>query len=303
MAVQINYTEFNSILLKLRTEYKIFAPVKLKGIGKSSKNDIIRYCEINDAKDIIFDEKSDFSPKEVYFPITQTLSYALNNDESLLEIDDKNYIIFMRPCDINAISIFNNLCSKDKQNGIFNDRLRKKIKIFMIECKEGFDTCFCVSMGMNKTDYYDMAFRFSSENILCEIKSEEFAVYFGGIGEQVNFTPVFVSKDRMTVHVPDVSEISNEMKDTSDWTEFLKRDGSWAEYTKRCISCGRCNFVCHTCVCFRVQDITYNDEGTVREKRRVWESCMKEGYSNNTGSQFYRRSSGDRMLFKVFHKI
>ena len=29
----------------------------------------------------------------------------------------------------------------------------------------------------------------------------------------------------------------------------------WEEYGARCIGCGRCNFVCPTCICFTMQDI------------------------------------------------
>ena len=77
----------------------------------------------------------------------------------------------------------------------------------------------------------------------------------------------------------------------------------WDEYTTRCIGCGRCNFVCPTCTCFTMQDVYYSDNGRVGERRRVGSSCMVDGYTNVAGGGQYRKTQGERMRFKVLHKI
>ena len=43
--------------------------------------------------------------------------------------------------------------------------------------------------------------------------------------------------------------------------------------------------------------------GKVGERRRVGASCMVDGYTNVAGGGQYRRSKGERMRFKVLHKI
>jgi sulfite reductase subunit A len=77
----------------------------------------------------------------------------------------------------------------------------------------------------------------------------------------------------------------------------------WEEYGARCIGCGRCNFVCPTCTCFTMQDIFYKDNPKAGERRRVWASCQVDGYSDIAGGHSFRQSQGERMRFKVLHKI
>ena len=79
--------------------------------------------------------------------------------------------------------------------------------------------------------------------------------------------------------------------------------GVWDEYSVRCIGCGRCNFVCPTCTCYTMQDVYYTENGKVGERRRVGASCMVDGYTNVAGGGQYRKTKGERMRFKVLHKI
>ena len=77
----------------------------------------------------------------------------------------------------------------------------------------------------------------------------------------------------------------------------------WKEYGSRCIGCGRCNFACPTCTCFSMQDIFYQDNKNVGERRRVWASCQVDGYTDLAGNISFRKEQSDRVRFKVMHKI
>ena len=52
-----------------------------------------------------------------------------------------------------------------------------------------------------------------------------------------------------------------------------------------------------------MQDIFYRDNANVGERRRVWASCQIDGYTEMAGGHEYRKSQGERMRFKVMHKI
>ena len=52
-----------------------------------------------------------------------------------------------------------------------------------------------------------------------------------------------------------------------------------------------------------MQDIFYTDNGKVGERRRVWASCMVDGYTDVAGGESYRKKYGQRMRFKVLHKV
>ncbi len=47
----------------------------------------------------------------------------------------------------------------------------------------------------------------------------------------------------------------------------------------------------------------YKDNPKAGERRRVWASCQVDGYSDIAGGHSFRQSQGERMRFKVLHKI
>ena len=110
-------------------------------------------------------------------------------------------------------------------------------------------------------------------------------------GESCEVTPDFVAENKEKVTLP--KNLSN---------ETYKKE-IWEEYGSRCIGCGRCNFVCPTCTCFTMQDIFYKDNPKAGERRRVWASCQVDGYTDIAGGHGFRQKQGDRMRFKVMHKI
>ena len=52
-----------------------------------------------------------------------------------------------------------------------------------------------------------------------------------------------------------------------------------------------------------MQDIFYRDNGKVGERRRIWASCQINGYTDMAGGISFRKPQGDKMRFKVMHKV
>lgn len=257
------------MILRLKEKYRLYAP-------KSFPNGSIRYGEIDSLSEIVTDEKSHFSPKEVYLPIVQTLFYFKNShcDESEIE-DDRDFLIFARACDINAIERLDTIYLK---NGGIEDfyykRLRDKVSFVLIECAESFDSCFCVSMGTNKTSNFIGIFRDG------KIDTES--------------QPVFVNENKKTVTIPAIDE--SLVRDVFE-LEY------WRSFDENCAGCGGCTAVCPTCSCFDTIDVIYNETSLDGERRRVWGSCMREDFSAMAGGHNVRKRAGDRMRFKVMHKV
>ncbi|MCD7808815.1 MAG: anaerobic sulfite reductase subunit AsrA [Erysipelotrichaceae bacterium] len=294
MGYKVNCEKINDILKELSAEYDIYAPKRFPKAGRYSDTDIIRYDIIEKAEDIVFDEKSDFPAKEVLSPITQTLFYFTEDEYRESKCTSKKILIFMRPCDINAMEHQNKIYL---ENGGYADlyyqRLQEKIKIVMMECSTGWDTCFCVSMGSNKTDDYSLAVRNQGDNWLVEVKDDTFKGYFEG--EETPFEVEFVEENELTLEVP---EIKNK-----DVLNKLKVHPMWEEFNSRCISCGACTIACSTCTCFTTTDIIYDDNGQVGERRRRSASCQIDDFTNVAGGGSYRNTAGDRMRYKVLHKF
>ena len=145
-------------------------------------------------------------------------------------------------------------------------------------------------MGTNKSDNYDAYIKVTGDVVTMDLKWDELAVSVEG-ETAAEVTPDYVTENIEKVTLP--KNLSNE--------SFTKE--IWKEYGDRCIKCGRCNFVCPTCTCFTMQDIFYKDNAKVGERRRVWASCQIDGYTDMAGGHGFRKSQGDRMRFKVMHKI
>ncbi|MBV7272599.1 anaerobic sulfite reductase subunit AsrA [Clostridium sp. PL3] len=296
MGYYVSLERMNKTINELKKEYKIYAPKRFEKRGWKPNTDLIRYGEIKSVSDIVYDIKSDFSPKEVFYPISQTLLYFTeNNCSESSTYDSKDIILFARPCDINAIKRLDNIFLKNgNEEDNYYKRLRDKLKIFMIECREGWDNCFCVSMGSNQTDNYSAAVRFEDNGLLIEAKDDEFGKYFTKETTR-EFTPEFVQENQKKVKLPKINSM--------DLLKKIHDLELWESFNDKCLSCGGCNTVCGTCSCFDTTDIIYNETSRDGERRRVWSSCMLEGYSTMAGGHNVRKTAGQRMRFKILHKV
>ncbi len=57
-----------------------------------------------------------------------------------------------------------------QNSDVYYARLRSKLKLVLLECRESFENCFCVSMDSNETRDYAAAIRLSDEGARIEVK-------------------------------------------------------------------------------------------------------------------------------------
>jgi len=292
MGYSLSKDQFDSLLDALKESYTVYGPAVDPDKGSYSDTDRITYKRISYLDDLVLDQKTYFSPKEIVYPVREPLFHFSEGSFSVPDIDGKKIAILLRPCDINGFDRLDTIFLKNgPEEDFYYKRRRENIRFFMIECTEGFDSCWCVSMNANKTDMYDVAFRFGSE-IMADVKNEEFASYFSGVTE-ADVDIQFIEKNLVEVKVPEIGSISPESFDY----------GMWDEYTSRCIACGRCNTSCITCSCFTMQDVAFGTEGRMAERRRRWAGCQLNGFTDMAGGHTYRPKHGEKMRFKTMHKI
>lgn len=293
MSYKISNSKFNEILERLSNDYEIYAPVRIKGRGRFSDTDNIRYQKISKVEEIEYKEKSRFSAKEIPFPATETIFNIVG--EQLLEplVKNRKFLVFLRSCDIHAMDKLDSIFLKngDVQDPYYK-RKRDNISYIVMGCNKSFENCFCVSMGTNKTDNYSMGIGFEEDSVKLEVKDSIFFDYFNNL-DKIDFKPDFVEENDIVVNLPDGEKI-----DTS-----LFNDEMWEEYAKRCIACGRCNFSCPTCSCFTTVDIAYDDNVDNGERRRTWAGCHVDKFTDMAGGHVFRNDYGSRMRFKTMHKI
>lgn len=292
MGFQLDKKGMNLVLENLSEDYFIFAPKIFSDGGRFSDTDSIRYGEVSSVEEIVFDEGSSYSFKEVLLPISQTLFYFTEDTVKESEDTPKGAIVFLRSCDLHGVKRLDDMYLKSGVEDYYYKRLRDKIKFVLIGCEKSFDNCFCVSMGTNKSDNYSLSLDYVDGDYLVDCRESDWKQILSENSiKDLEVSPSYVDKNEIDVKIPESLSIE------------VAKSKIWDEYDKRCIDCGRCNFVCPTCTCFTMQDIFYSDNGKVGERRRVWASCMVDGFTDVAGGGSYRKKNGERMRFKVLHKV
>ncbi|MCD8230464.1 MAG: anaerobic sulfite reductase subunit AsrA [Clostridiales bacterium] len=296
MGYYVTTERLDEIFAGLRGSTKICAPKEIVRRVRGKRQTEVRYGEIKKVSEIVYDRKSDFGPKEIIYPVMQTLlRFAVTDVIESEGKDDRDILIFARPCDINAIRRLDQVfLHNGGQADLYYARLREKAKFILLECRESFETCFCVSMNSNIAADYAAAFRFDGEGAYVEVKDEALEPVFAG-AKEADFAPEFVKENLRTVQVPDIP-------DRSYLKDIIELD-YWEQFKERCILCGGCNTVCPTCTCFDTNDIIYNETSLEGERRRTWSSCMLSTYTVMAGGHGVRDNAGANTRFKTLHKV
>ena len=285
---------FSEVTARLQEKYRIYAPVVKKGAGRYTDTDVVMYEEIGKAEEIELKRKSDYAFKEFLNPLSETLFFFTENEAKAADVNTKPVLIFLRSCDMHAVKRLDQIyLANGREEDWFYKRRRDLVRFVLIGCGESFENCFCASMGSNVTeDGYLFSIDERDGQFYSDVKDSELDPLFKAAGaKEQEVVPLHVTENKSKVTIPD------------ELPEGIMKHALWDEYTTRCIGCGRCNFVCPTCTCFTMQDVYYTDNGKVGERRRVASSCMVDGYTNVAGGGQYRKTQGERMRFKVLHKI
>ena len=194
MKISLNRENFNLALEKLKKEYKIYAPIEIPFRGTFSDTSVIRYSEIEKIDEICFDKKSHFSAKEIMLPITQTMFYFTEEGCKMPKEQEQKYLIFLRSCDLHGVKRVDDIYLNNKFLDIYYKRVRDKVKFVVFGCPNSFENCFCVDMGTNKTDEYNIGIKVTEEKIFVDIKDDELKVYFDElIAEKLDFLSKHIS--------------------------------------------------------------------------------------------------------------
>lgn len=287
--MKLKKNQFVSEINKLADEYRFFGPVRHQKRGRYSDTDLVYYEVTSDFGLFDFSVKSDFSAKEIATPMNQTLFYFQDGEIVEAGYDNRPVIVFLRSCDLHAYQRLDQIYLNNKYMDGYYQRLREQISFAVIGCKNGFDSCFCTSFGTNTTDQYQIGINLNGDEVEVDIKDQRFDVF--GANYQ-DFVLDHVVENTNKVTLPKLVNLS----------DVIDSD-IWEEYNTRCIGCGSCNFVCPTCSCFTTQDISYDNNKTNGERKRVMASCMVDGFSTMAGGHNFREKHGERMRFKLMHKV
>ncbi|HEY9069896.1 MAG TPA: anaerobic sulfite reductase subunit AsrA [Candidatus Ozemobacteraceae bacterium] len=297
----LSASELDSWLKRLSGSFEMLGPTRRPGRGRFSGTDVVRYGPITRSDEIVWDRKSDFSPKEAVFPPSETM-LEFSGDETRLPAPPaaKPALIFLRACDIHGID---RLDAIFLVNGPWSDpyylRRRERIRFILLECSRPFENCFCKAMGTNRTEAWHAAVRREPDgSYSIAVRPDDLRAALPETGRQTNYEPRGVETDAVAVRLPDPDQLERAIREK----DFFHHE-MWDQYHTRCIACGRCNTSCVTCSCFAVQDVAFTEDERLGERRRVWTGCHLDRFADMAGGHRLREKHGDRMRFRTMHKI
>ncbi len=305
MGVKIAKNRVNEFLEYLKEEYILYAPVEENGVSKISK--------IEDTSDIInLPYRTQISVKPIFFPPEQKF-FRFEKKNGGVEIedylpqegDDKSIIFGVRGCDVNAIEVLDRYMLDEFEDPYYRKR-RENAIIIGISCDYPKESCFCTAFGGMVPERYDLWFTDIGPHFYVDIGSKRGEKliddkFFEEASEEdemrkirrINSVETKINR-KVKTNLHDIKKYYHKIKNRAD-------DSIWEELGRKCVSCGKCNFICPTCHCFDVKDMT-NIDGSAGERIRVWDSCHLYDYAK-TSAENFREERKARVRYRIYDKF
>ncbi|MHA1271882.1 MAG: 4Fe-4S dicluster domain-containing protein [Promethearchaeota archaeon] len=288
---------------EIADKYNFFAPVK-------DKNNIY-FKKIENPDEILLTYfNSKIPPKEILFPRNEILfKYEYEGDKVKIikpdNIEEKNAIFGIRPCDANSFKILEKIFASGK----FKDDLFLKKKenslLIAIGCNNPKKTCFCTSVygGPFRKEDVDLFLTDLGDKFLIQPISEKGKEILNPMrwltdaGEKDLETALELAKQAE-------SKIKTQLnlKDIDKIMKNIFNHEIWNDISSSCLGCGTCAFLCPTCHCFDVIDEHdhYNNKGA---RIRIWDTCQFCIYTLHTSGHNPRPTQIERCRNRILHKF
>jgi ferredoxin len=213
----------------------------------------------------------------------------------------------VRPCDLRAIAIQDQVLGRGEHAGSRYAARRAGVFIVAVNCTEPGETCFCTSMGTGPQagPGYDLALTemagASAHRFLIDVGSPAGAELLAGVptrpADDVTAgrarSAVAEAAGRMGRSMP--AGILHDLMAGSDGA------ARWDDVASRCLTCGNCTMACPTCFCASVEDVT-DLSGDHAERWQSWASCFDLDFSHLHGGPV-RSSPRSRYRQWLTHKL
>ncbi len=297
----ISYSDLNIFISELLKEYDVIAPIV--------KEDRYIFGQIDVPSKAIFKYDTTILPpvKWLYPNDEVLLRYELQDITKTEAVIDfrKQALIFLHPCDINAINIMDEILAEEPVDINYLARRRSTVIIgyeCLGPCREN---SLCFDKGYHRVDKgYDLLFTDMSDRFYVHIASdigmaivEDCKVFkkaaYSDMEDLSRIKRDGLVKFKNAVH-GDIESLSHLLKENY-YNEVWEKEG------KKCLSCGACNIVCPTCYCYDVLDEVDADMKTGYRFRR-WDACQLHGFCKIASGENFRTTAADRVRHRVFKK-
>ncbi len=304
MGVKIAKNKISEFLRGLSEEYRVFTP---------STNGVTKFAEMKNPEDVlIYPNRTDISLKPLFFPPEEVFFHFKKSDEGYDLADnlhglkaEKKVLFGVRNCDLRGLEVLDRYMISEFSDPYYSRR-RENTVIIGITCEYPRDTCFCTAFGpLVPEKGYDLWLTDIGNYYYVDVGSETGKKLLNSLFEEAT------EDDRMKRDMKILSverEINKhahldlcEVKRCAKHLTNAVEDPIWKELGEKCLSCGKCNFICPTCHCFDVKDVT-NLDGSEGQRERVWDSCHLFSYAQ-TSAENFRKERHARVRYRIYDKF
>ncbi|MGA7578842.1 MAG: 4Fe-4S dicluster domain-containing protein [Desulfobaccales bacterium] len=251
--------------------------------------------------------------KQFLFPSRHLLWRAERHGESFqinppVENVPRYAFIGVRPCDLQTLAVQNRVFLEGPYvDPVYRARLEQAF-ILAVNCAgRGCGTGFCASMGSGPraTSGFDLALTEVLEEgqhyFLVEVGTGRGAGVLRSVSQRPAAAAEIGAADSVCKAM--TASMGREL-DTRGLKELLYRNYEnprWDEVAARCLNCGNCTWVCPTCFCHTIEDVT-DLTGAVAARWRRQDVCFTVDYSYIHGGSI-RSSPRSRYRQWLTHKL
>ena len=300
MALKVlDETGIAQLVERLRADMRVVGPT-------IKERDFVHFAEVRDPAELVLQyTTTTIPPKQFLLPPREDILRFKAGEE--LEVKpilegEPTALMGVHPCDIYAIGCQDLVYRENGADPHYFER-RNKLKIIGVDCMPD-EWCFCASMGTARVETgYDLFLTPVDGEYICEVGT-------AGGGELLEAVPGRAGepKDLAALKAHLDHKISSQTRkiecDVSALPlHFTAFEGAetWKSTAERCYSCGTCNLVCPTCVCFDVQDEVEMDL-TTGTRRRAWDGCMLRDFAVVAGGENFRDEPYERLRHRFYRK-
>lgn len=299
----ITKPEFRNFIDAVVRENTSYGPRRVD-LG-SNGNPIYQFMPVGSVDEIDFDYTSTYSSaKHFFLPFQEELShFEFSESDWSQQINFEAppiVLIGLRPCDINAINILDDVMLHSTFPSPYYLARRKNNFIIGMDHLPLPD-CFCKSM-----DRHNVSQGF---NLFCSDIGEKYYLSINS-SKALNFLKEFDIQDPTgredCLLIERRKLIKDSFKTTIDvsglpcYLDIEFESPIWDKWGDKCLSCGTCAMVCPTCYCYNVQERFDVDlKGSSRQKRLY--SCNLVDFAEVAGGHNFRPKNGDRLKYRYYH--
>jgi sulfhydrogenase subunit beta (sulfur reductase) len=271
------FREFMSVIGK---EFDILIPSKKNSsahlsLAAYNPDDewVIASCRPTDPLKTFF-----YPPLEQVLPLTAT-GYK------------KRLIFGVKNCDLHALAILDRALLDDDNFTDFNYKnWREATYIIGADCTAISPVCHCNLVGLEPypESNYDLNMIKIEAGYHLEARTPKGGEILGLMKRWVQ-----LSAPAATVQ----TEIDQNRKQIKEWLAIQNQkyfsytfdhrnapnseDNPWLNFAKPCVECGGCCYICPTCYCILINDVT--EKTKEFRKLKTWDSCQHTGYAKVAG--------------------